>query len=75
METKSSLFSGVTWERVSGRLSISVSKVVRTLSNNPLREGLIISAFLLIVSVFIYLHKDTKYYHLLQVITNPTFKR
>ena len=75
METKSSLFSGVTWERVSGRLSISVSKVVRTLSNNPLREGLTISAFLLIVSVLIYLHKDTKYYHLLQVITNPTFKR
>lgn len=41
MEIKSSFLSGVTWERVSGRESISFSRVVSTLSKSPRREGVI----------------------------------
>lgn len=72
---KSNLLSGVTPSRVSGRRSISVSKVERILSKRDRREGLRISSwvsvcfFAISVSWIIYLRKDTISYRILQVIT------
>ena len=72
---KSNLLSGVTPSRVSGRRSISVSKVERILSKRDRREGLRVSSwvsvcfFAISVSWIIYLNKDTISYRILQVIT------
>lgn len=74
LDIKSSLFSGFTSWRVSGSLSISVSKVERILSNSPRREVFRRSSwgsFFLLDICFkdLYLHKDSQSYRILQDIT------
>lgn len=79
---KSSLLSGVTSWRISGRLFISVSRVERILSKRPDREGLGVSFFLLIFSLFLEflpkvrnIRNITKYYKILHLFPPPDRER
>ena len=79
---KSNLLSGVTPSRVSGSLSISVSKVERILSKRPDREGPFLSFFLLILALFLEflpkvrnIRNITKYYKILHLFPPPDRER
>lgn len=74
LDIKSSLLSGVTPWRISGRESISVSRRDSILSNNPRRVVFRTSSwgsvfFLDICFKDLYLHKDSQSYRILQDIT------
>lgn len=74
MEINSSFLSGETWERVSGRESISLSRVRRILSKSPRREGGVWGVgFSFICTLFLVttkIGKTGEYYNLFPISTD-----